>query len=468
MVDLNQKYKYGSIPQKVLLAGANILYGHLLMCEIMMADLQQKYVMRLSNSLCEEGLGKHKVKQLINQMLGITKDLKKRCDDHDGELVLGFTMDTWPLLVNRYYEEGGTVTQRLQWMFNQRNGNLMTMLYVACKDSADRNKIPHSAVVADAMMVLQLAQSSIDLFDFIERKIHSMLGGHMKIVKSTHNEKMRGLGKEMLRILTNGYEVDDKDGERIRSLVEKFYHELTSEALLQCIDDSISDMRKDYCRFVLATLAGKVERRELSFHELKLIMARIGSFKNTRTFVGELRRLKVDPASDPMDVKDELDLQADTTPLLAEFSRLCHDGETMKADPEDERSVRLRELRQEARRNQGALPEGSLIQLYRELGTKKAVDEWLADAGEELSLSRKHFRKMNVSNYKTKTKNGKNNNVQSGAGKTSTEVPEHHQAIVNAGVGGYAGGTAVGRPDVAPCAPISIRRMEKIFQPGVR
>jgi hypothetical protein len=383
----------------------------------MMADLTQKYVMRLSNELAEEGLAKHLYKQLANKMLAVTRDLKKRCDDHDSELVVGFTMETWPMLVNEYYEKGGTVTQRLQWMFNKRCGNLMTMMFVACKDTVDRDKLPHSSLVADCMMVLHLAQSSIDLYDFIVSKIQSMLGGAMRIIKSNHNEQMRGYAKEMLRLLTRDAKVSEKEGLRIRDLVEKFYKDLTSESLLSAIDDSIADMRNDYGRFVIATLALRVRQHTLSLRDLRFLMARLGTFANTRQFVSELRSLQFDFEADPMDVTDELPISEDATPLLHQFLVLCFDGKRIEVTEEPEAVVRARELRQEARANGGRLPEGSLVQLYRERGTKRAVDELLAAAGPELDASRRAFRKLSVSAYKTKSKQNERNN------KTDNGIP---------------------------------------------
>jgi hypothetical protein len=432
-MDINQKYKYGSIPMSTLRAGASILYGHLLMCEIMMADLTQKYVINLSNELVAEGMAKHKLKQLANQMMACSRELKQRCDDHDEELVIGFTIDTWPGLSKRYFNEGGTVTQRIQLMFKEKVGNLMTMIHVGCKNCCDVNSVPHSLLVAHGMMVLELSTSSIDLFDFIVRKIRTMLGDAMRIVKSNHNERMRNYAREFVRLLTPGYELPESEATQIRGMTEKFYGILTSEDLLKSIDNCISDMRNDYGRFVLTILAGKVQQRSLSLLDIKLITARVGSFANTRRFVEELRSLQVDPSDDPMDVKDELNLSPDTTPLLSEFLRLCHDDEKMEVEKEDERKVRLRELRQEARANGGVLPEGSLIQLYKELGTKKAVDELLSAAGDELIRSRRVLRKLNVTKYKQELKEKTHGRSLSQSGE---QIPGHCQAVMLAQRGG--------------------------------
>jgi hypothetical protein len=400
-------------------------------------------------------------------MLEVTKDLKKRCDDHDEELVLGFNKDTWPLLINEYYKEGGTVTQRLQLMFEARNGTLMTMLFVGCKNAADRNRIAHSETVAYAMMVLLLAQASIDMFDFIERKIHGLLGNIISIVKSPHNEKMRGYAREMLRIFTGDYDVADKDGLGIRSMVEKFYKELTSEDLLKHIDDGISQMRKDYGRFVLANIAEKLRNRTLSLAEIRYLMERLGSFGRVRQLFGELNGMEYDFSLEPMDAIEVLPISEETTPLLARYMQLCHDGEKLPPDTEDALVLRLRELRQEARANGGVLPDGSLYQLYVELGNKKAALAMLAQAGDELTASRKRLNRINVTKLKLEKEENESNKISNPTG-TLPEILDCYAAAFRAGGCRDTSTAKAGLLDAAAHAGIAVQHVQRVTEPGLR
>lgn len=389
------------------MAAARILFGHLLMTEIMMAAISQKYIIHTVNGLKEEGLFRHQLKKQANLLLQNSYNLKARCDAHDRELVENFCSSIWYPLTGKYLEDGGTLTQKMQINFDRTFSNDLSLIYIACKNALDRQRVPHSDIIADAMMVLQLAQTGIELYNYIENRILRIVNGigECSVTKSRHNELMAGCAREIIRLLRAG-SCCDKDASDIRQLVARFQQKLSSQDLLNMIEGSIESMRQDYIEYILANLRINLEKRSLRLSDLRLLRIRMGTFDQVRGFLSELSAipLRIPPECEDVDIFDVAESLPDSTEgsLLFRFRRLCIEDKVGAPEKEDSRASLCRSLRQQARANGGVLPTVTLKQLYREQGTKRSVDLLLLEAGDELNRTRKVLRKIPVKDLRNR------------------------------------------------------------------
>ena len=96
------------------MASADILNAHLLMVEIMMTNITQKYIYEVVSCLKERGLMRHNMKRRANELVNLSSDLMKRCNAHDAMQVRTFTETIHPGLSGSFIRGGGTLTQKLQ------------------------------------------------------------------------------------------------------------------------------------------------------------------------------------------------------------------------------------------------------------------------------------------------------------------------------------------------------------------
>lgn len=99
------------------MASADILNAHLLMVEIMMTNITQKYIYEVVSCLKERGLMRHNMKRRANELVNLSSDLMKRCNAHDAMQVRTFTETIHPGLSGSFIRGGGTLTQKLQNIF---------------------------------------------------------------------------------------------------------------------------------------------------------------------------------------------------------------------------------------------------------------------------------------------------------------------------------------------------------------
>ena len=394
------------------LAAANILNAHLLMVEIMMSNLMQKYVYDVYSELQQRGLMRHLVKKHAKSLYSLSFDLQSRCNKHDVEQVRVFCRSIYPSLVDRYIEDGGTLTTKMQWLFQNKYENQLSKIYISTKNVLDKIRVPESELCTKIEMVLMLAFTGIEFYNEMCRKVDSLLDGFGRVnrVKSFHNEKFLCAAKELLRIIGGGKDksgLPEKESSAARTFVAQFQSGLVSEGLLAIVESGISALRADYIEYLIATLRIKLHRHELSITDIRTLVARVGSVKNVRKLLAEIADTipygETDAtAAEHPDAIDLASMLPDSVPdsALFTFRRLCLEDHVLLPEKEDEHKVRCRELRQEARSNGGALPLGTLKALYAELKTKKAVSELLRAAGEELGETLKMFDKIKVKELK--------------------------------------------------------------------
>lgn len=88
------------------MASADILNAHLLMVEIMMTNITQKYIYEVVSCLKERGLMRHNMKRRANELVNLSSDLMKRCNAHDAMQVRTFTETIHPGLSGSFIRGG--------------------------------------------------------------------------------------------------------------------------------------------------------------------------------------------------------------------------------------------------------------------------------------------------------------------------------------------------------------------------
>lgn len=388
-------------------AASDILNAHLLMVEIMMGSIVQKYVYNVYSTIEERGLMRHNVKRQAKNLQMLSFDLIGRCNAHDIAQVNVFCRDIYPPLVKNYIEEGGTLAMKLQTQFYSEHRARIDLIYFATKNAVDKMNVGHSDLLANIFMITMFAHTGIEFYNLMAQKTDKLMEGFGKItrIKSHHNEKMLCAAKELLRACGCPNELPDKEATHARTLSAQFQRLLTNEDLLKMFEQGITSLRMDYIEFVIATLRLRLADNSLSMSDVRALHSRLGSIKNVRLLLTEIAAIPL-PYGSKVDVIELAQTLPDVAPQsgLATFRRLCMEDNTMQLDPEAPQTVRLRELRQETRSNLGVLPVGTLRQLYAELGTKKAVIELLALGGAELKLSIKEMKAMKIEKKKAISK----------------------------------------------------------------
>lgn len=396
------KMKEASAEQRM--AAANILNAHLLMVEIMMANIMQKYVYDVYSDIESRGMMRHSIKKNVKQMRTVAFDLQSRCNSHDMEQVRTFCRNIYPSLLQDYIDSGGTLTTKMQLLFQQNFSSQLNQIYFATKNAIDRAKIPCSDLCAKIQMVAMLAHTGIEFYEVMCGKVDRLLDGFGRVtrLKSNHNEKLLCAAKELMRTIGNGnQQLPEKESADARTFAAHFQKELVSEGLLGMVESGILSLMTDYIEYVIATLRIKLSRKEMTITDIRTLLARVGSIKNVRRLLDEIDFIPFtdDGEMDAMDLSPLLpDSKAGSA--LATFRRLCLDDHVLMPEKEDERKVRQREVRQEARGNAGLLPVGTLKALYAEMGTKKAVSMFLKEAGSELDKSVNELNKLKIKDLK--------------------------------------------------------------------
>lgn len=387
------------------LAAANILNAHLLMVEIMMSNVMQKYVYDVYSELDSRGMMRHLVKKNAKQMYAVAFDLQGRCNSHDIEQVRTFCRSIYPSLVEEYIEAGGTLTMKMQLLFQSKYSSQLDRIYFATKNAIDKARIPNGDLCSKVQMVAMLAHTGIEFYEVMCRKVDGLLDGFGRVsrIKSSHNEKILCAAKELMRCIGGGDNISlpDKESADARTFAAQFQKELIGEGLLGMVESGIVSLMTDYIEFVIASLRIKLARRQMTVTDIRTLLARVGSFRNVHKLLEEILLIpfRDNGDMDVIDLAHELP-DAEAESALATFRRLCLDDHVLMPEKEDETKVRQREVRQEARQNGGCLPLGTLKALYAEMRTKKAVKEFLKGAGAEMDKTIIEFDKLKVKEWK--------------------------------------------------------------------
>ena len=365
-------------------AGADILNAHLLMVEIMMTNITQKYIYEVVSCLKERGLMRHNMKRRANELVNLSSDLMKRCNAHDAMQVRTFTETIHPGLSGSFIRGGGTLTQKLQNIFWKTYGEKINLIYFATKNALDKCNVRQSDLVSNMEMVAMMCTTGIEFYDCMCRKVDGLLNGVGKVnrQKSQHNEKMMAAVKDMLREMVGNIEIPDKEGTDVRTLTAQFQMELVKDDLLKLVESGIVSLQVEFIEYVIASLRMKMAGEGFCFQDYRTLMARMGTKNNVRMLLNEIDSLPL-PESDGYEVYDVMemlpDAKAEGESVIDKFRHLCLEDH-IRTVPETNESITLRKLRQEVYRNHGTLSMLTLRYLYNVFGTKKAMAEYIARA----------------------------------------------------------------------------------------
>lgn len=368
-------------------ASADIMNAHLLMVEIMMSNITQKYVYEVSSCMEERGLMRHNMKRRAKELVNLSTDLMKRCNLHDAMQVRTFTEHIYPGLTDAFIRGGGTLTQKLQSIFWKTYGEKINLIYFATKNALDKCRVRQSDLVSNIEMVAMMCTTGMEFYDCMCRKVDGMLSGVGRITrhKSQHNEKMMAAVKDLLREMVGNIDLPDKEGKDVRTLTAQFQMELVKEDLLKLIESGILSLQVEFIEYVIASLRMKMEAKEMRFQDYRTLMSRMGTKNNVRLLLEEIASLPLPetPDYEVYDVMEMLpDAKAEGESAIDEFRHLCLEDH-IRTVPDTNESITLRKLRQEVYRNNGTLSMLTLRYLYNVFGTKKAMAEYIAraDAG---------------------------------------------------------------------------------------
>lgn len=366
------------------MASADILNAHLLMVEIMMTNITQKYIYEVVSCLKERGLMRHNMKRRANELVNLSSDLMKRCNAHDAMQVRTFTETIHPGLSGSFMRGGGTLTQKLQNIFWKTYGEKINLIYFATKNALDKCNVRQSDLVSNMEMVAMMCTTGIEFYDCMCRKVDGLLNGVGKVnrQKSQHNEKMMAAVKDMLREMVGNIEIPDKEGTDVRTLTAQFQMELVKDDLLKLVESGIVSLQVEFIEYVIASLRMKMAGEGLCFQDYRTLMARMGTKNSVRMLLNEIASIPL-PESDDYEVYDVMemlpDAKAEGESVIDKFRHLCLEDH-IRTVPETNESITLRKLRQEVYRNHGTLSMLTLRYLYNVFGTKKAMAEYIARA----------------------------------------------------------------------------------------
>lgn len=384
-------------------AAAEIMMVHLIMVDIMMSNIMQKYVCETHRSIEELGLMRHNIKHHAKQLRTASLELQNRCNAHDVAQVNVFCRHIFQPLVNDYIASGGTLAQKMQNAFYRMCTTQIDRIFFATKNAMDKVRLPHTLTLTNIQMVSMMANTGIEYYRLIEQKIRSMmLGiGPVTCAKSGFNEKMLCSAKELLRSLGANVDMPEKECNDVRTLTAQFQRELVNNNLMKIIESSILLLYTEFIEFVIASLRMKIEEGQIPVAYIRTLKERLGSTENIRRLLKEISQIPL-PTDEEWDIIDLMQQLPDSVEgsAIGTFRRLCLEDHVLNVQPEDETVILLRQLRQEARNNDGILPLGTLKQLYVERGTKQSVIDLLNAGGEELSASVKRLKRTKVSDFK--------------------------------------------------------------------
>ena len=377
------------------MADANVINARLLMTEIMMANIMQKYVCDVYDSINERGLMRHIVKKHANDLRSLCFSLQSVCNKYDVELVKTFCTPIYAPLVNKYIEDGGTMTANIQLSFSAQYENLLSKIYFSTKNLLDKSRISESKLCAQIEMVSMLAYTGLEFYNAMCHEVDKLLDGFCRVtrLKSLHNERILHASTELLRqILTAGEwngSLPEKEYDAPRTFTKEFQRELSSERMMEIIENGVTALRSSFTHYVIATIRIKIHRQELRFTDIRTLTNRLGTVRNVRKLLQEISDIIPYPNHEEGETIDAIDL-SETFPdftkgsAIDRYIHLCIEDHILLPDKEDDRVVWCRLLRQEARSNSGILPKETVKKLYREFGTKKKVLELFKESGPEL------------------------------------------------------------------------------------
>lgn len=336
---MTDEYAYMSVEQRH--AAIGVFFGYLLMAQIMMASVTEQYVAKLLRGMAEKGLIRQRMKQDVNAMRKLVEDMKNSCDGHDQSLVTEFCSTIHPALMQDYYNAGGSLTQRAQYMFGRECGQLCELLFLSAKQLADNLRKPHSELIAQAMTAYMICQTGKELYEYMRLRMERLAGGigRFRLRNSGYNEKMRFLLERIICQL--GLERDTlvtekMGGAALREYTRRFQEVMVTRGMLNGVDGQIRELREEFISYVMARLRRQIEEKHLRVADIRLLRTRLGSKEMVGDLLKEIAKVPLPEGED----WDDFDLaeaikahEGEGESVMKVYRKLCLQGKVIRIQP---------------------------------------------------------------------------------------------------------------------------------------
>lgn len=367
-------------------AAADIMNSQLIMVQIMLASMMHTYIHAVTSELINKGKLRHNTKRRCTELTEQSQALIDKCEIHDKIQVRVYTSSIYPSLTESFIENGGTLSQKVQCLFYKRYGNLLNSIYSATKNAVDKCNISNSEIISNAEMVIMICNSGIDFRNYIEKHVKGLMIciGNIKSVRDKHNEKIACAAKDLVREMCGNIPVPEDDMNEVRHLTEQFNKQLVTGELLDTVKSAILSLQMDFVEFIIVTLRIKLARNKMSINDYRTLFHRLGTRNNVENLLKEIREIPYEDCENP-DIPELMESLPDTKQdsVLSEFRRLCVEDHVF-LNPETNKERYLRHFRQKVYRGNGCLDMQTLRYLYNVFGTKKAMIDYLSQAGMEV------------------------------------------------------------------------------------
>lgn len=365
---------------------ADIMNSHLIMVQIMMASIMHTYIHAAISGLQDKGMLRHNIKRRCAVLDESSQILLEKCLLHDKAQLKVYTSTIYPSLTDDFIQKGGTLSQKLQCLFYKRYEDILKKIYSSTKKAVDKCSIPNSEIITNIEMVIMICNSGIDFRNYIEKQIKGLMFqiGKTDQKRDNHNEKIACAARDLVRELCGKSVVPDEELTEVREFTQQFNQEMIKGDLMEMVESAIMSMQMDFVEYVIAMLRIKLARNEMSLADYRTLFYRMGTRNNVENLLNEIREIPYEDCEDTdiFDFMESLpESKADT--VLAEFRRMCVEDHICII-PERNKDRYLRHFRQKVYRGKGCLDMMTLRYLYNVFGTKKAMSDYLLQAGQEV------------------------------------------------------------------------------------
>lgn len=377
-----------------------LLYWDMVLCvEI------QRLTFGVLEHLKGNGLYKHELKKFSNKLSDEARKLQMRIKDNDKILVLKWCrrIDTRCIYAEGFYDDGGSVVSKLVLAYKDRFKKLWEVVRLDCRNATRYMKTDHPDIVSVLMEIEALTNTGIELFDVCVKKMKQMVLGHGKssIIKSTHHESMRNAAHNLLRKFVKGEaEMPETELKYARMHLASMQEHMVDEGSGDFFQKQFDSLGCDFTLYMLASIRMGIENGDVGVGAIRNVYDRLGSKKKVRKFFGQLRHVPVpQDCCDAFDLADAIVEYGGSRSEIDRFRKMCEGNEFHKSEEPDE-IQEARIIRQQARRNNGMLPDGILRVMIGYYKTKTALIDHLESIGYEVRPTLKRIRKMKMADLK--------------------------------------------------------------------
>lgn len=256
----NKRLRTHDRPLQERMRDANMINVMLLYMEVVLVGELDRMAHATLRDAKETGAYRLLMKRSVNDLMACVGKLVQRCRATDCDVLLNAIVEKLPYYRKPYAEEGGGSVNFLHSYF-RRVGlcELDDRLRGLCLELADQAGVENRELMADACVMMSLAQSGIESYELAMKQVDKLLGGDVRIrrMKSRHHEQVVHLAQQMLRMLTHGREdVNALDSlrEQIRETKREIHRLISGARLVEVCESALDAATMDYTEFALACL----------------------------------------------------------------------------------------------------------------------------------------------------------------------------------------------------------------------